>query len=442
MYLVYGTFIGMILYGLYYFLFSNFQYTNYLHESLKVKRRPNVPLPPPYPNGWFKLLHSYELKIKEVKYVEILGQNFAVYRGEDGKAYAVDAFCPHLGANLGIGGTVDKNCITCPFHGWKYDENGKCVNKIMMKDNDNNNSNNGNNDCDRGETYSCTHIENECISDCHNNNNNSNNKNSDRTIYIKKWEVYEVNNIILVWHHALNEPPTYFPKEIPEITNNTMKLRGKTTQYVECYVSDIPENISDVRHFDFVHSKHSNLLPLYFKWKPTWKASTDDTINELFDDVNKESKNFKMSKIQYCEKPFTSVIYFENTIQLKLFNKYYDVPFGMKLIGFQVGPGLVYLFFSTIFGKGVFIQSLVPQGPNKQEVTHTLYTESKMPYFMSAFILYGEAQQVLNDSYIWSNKIHLEKPLVCTNVDKILIKWRKWYSQFYSKKPKINDLSW
>jgi len=436
MYLVYGTVIGAALYGLYYFLLSNFQYINYLHESLKVKQRPNVPLPPPYPNGWFKLLHSHELKIKEVKYVEILGQNYAVYRGEDGIAYAVDAFCPHLGANLGIGGTVEKNCITCPFHGWKYNEDGKCVNKVMTQDK------NKNDNCDQYETkdiYSCNHVNNECVENYQNQNQNQNNN---RNIYIKKWDVYEVNNMILVWYNELNESPTYFPKEIPEIKNSIWKLRGKTVQYVQCHISDIPENISDVRHFDFVHSKHSNLLPIHYKWKPIWKASDDETIDELFDDINEEAKNFKMSKLQYCEKPFTSVLYFEHLIQLKLFSKYYDIPLGMKLIGFQVGPGVVYLFFSTIFGKAMFVQSLVPSGPNKQELTHVLYTENKMPYFMSAFMLYGEAQQVLNDAYIWSNKLHLEKPIVCTNVDKILIKWRKWYSQFYTKKNKINNLSW
>ena len=41
----------------------------------------------------------------------------------------VDAYCPHLGANLGVGGRVQGNCIECPFHGWQFDgETGQCVN--------------------------------------------------------------------------------------------------------------------------------------------------------------------------------------------------------------------------------------------------------------------------------------------------------------------------
>lgn len=28
----------------------------------------------------------------------------------------LDAFCPHLGANMGEGGKVDENRLECPFH--------------------------------------------------------------------------------------------------------------------------------------------------------------------------------------------------------------------------------------------------------------------------------------------------------------------------------------
>lgn len=32
-----------------------------------------------------------------------------------------DAYCPHLGAHLGIGGKVHKDCIECPFHSWSFE---------------------------------------------------------------------------------------------------------------------------------------------------------------------------------------------------------------------------------------------------------------------------------------------------------------------------------
>ena len=57
-----------------------------------------------------------------------LGEQVAVFRGQDGKAYVLDAYCPHLGANLAVGGRVVGSCIECPFHGWQFRGNdGKCT---------------------------------------------------------------------------------------------------------------------------------------------------------------------------------------------------------------------------------------------------------------------------------------------------------------------------
>ena len=43
--------------------------------------------------------------------------------------YALEAYCLHLGANMGVGGQVkNSNCIMCPFHGWLYNgSTGQCV---------------------------------------------------------------------------------------------------------------------------------------------------------------------------------------------------------------------------------------------------------------------------------------------------------------------------
>ena len=74
----------------------------------EVRRRKKMgDMPPPYPNGWFALLRSRELKAGATTSVNSLGQNFAIFRDEGGKIYIMDAYCPHLGANLGVGGKVE-----------------------------------------------------------------------------------------------------------------------------------------------------------------------------------------------------------------------------------------------------------------------------------------------------------------------------------------------
>ena len=43
--------------------------------------------------------------------VQAVGKIFAVFRGEDGKAGVLDAYCVHLGANMTVGGKVVGNCL-------------------------------------------------------------------------------------------------------------------------------------------------------------------------------------------------------------------------------------------------------------------------------------------------------------------------------------------
>ena len=62
-------------------------------------------MPPSYPNGWFKICESTELKKGDIRNVQAFGQNLVLFRGKDGKCSVLDAYCPHLGANLS-GGTV------------------------------------------------------------------------------------------------------------------------------------------------------------------------------------------------------------------------------------------------------------------------------------------------------------------------------------------------
>ena len=81
--------------------------------------------PMPLPFGWFVVSYANELKIGDVKAVRYFGQDQVLFRGESGKAAMLDAYCPHLGAHLGHGGLVKKDCIECPFHAWEWDSNGK-----------------------------------------------------------------------------------------------------------------------------------------------------------------------------------------------------------------------------------------------------------------------------------------------------------------------------
>ncbi len=44
----------------------------------------------------------------------------AVYHRPGGEFFAIDDFCPHMGASLAEG-TVEGTVVTCPWHAWRYD---------------------------------------------------------------------------------------------------------------------------------------------------------------------------------------------------------------------------------------------------------------------------------------------------------------------------------
>jgi phenylpropionate dioxygenase-like ring-hydroxylating dioxygenase large terminal subunit len=79
-----------------------------------------------FAQGWYWALPSRSLKIGKVKAVTLLGKNLAIYRGIDGIAIAMDAYCPHMGTHLAEG-KVEGNGIRCFFHNWQFAADGSCV---------------------------------------------------------------------------------------------------------------------------------------------------------------------------------------------------------------------------------------------------------------------------------------------------------------------------
>ena len=81
----------------------------------------------PYPRGWYRVAHADEVEAGEVRALEYFGRQLVLFRTAGGKARVFDAHCPHLGAHLGIGGKVMGDTIQCPFHGWRFGGDGRCV---------------------------------------------------------------------------------------------------------------------------------------------------------------------------------------------------------------------------------------------------------------------------------------------------------------------------
>ncbi|WP_406445390.1 Rieske 2Fe-2S domain-containing protein [Streptomyces sp. NBC_00631] len=80
-----------------------------------------------YPNTWYGVELGKKLRRGQVLNTVVAGRKILLYRTADGQARAVDPVCPHLGANIGVGGFVDGADIVCPFHHFAYAPDGSCV---------------------------------------------------------------------------------------------------------------------------------------------------------------------------------------------------------------------------------------------------------------------------------------------------------------------------
>ena len=80
---------------------------------------------PRYPASWYLVCTSRELTRGALK-KSILGREIVLFRGASGKVIAMDSRCAHLGADLSQG-CLAGDTIACPFHGWRYDGSGRCV---------------------------------------------------------------------------------------------------------------------------------------------------------------------------------------------------------------------------------------------------------------------------------------------------------------------------
>ncbi len=87
----------------------------------------SIDFPHPIPTSWYAVASSGDLAPGDVRPLEYLGRQLVVFRTRSGVAHVLDAHCPHLGAHLGIGGIVVEETLRCPFHGWRFDGRGQCV---------------------------------------------------------------------------------------------------------------------------------------------------------------------------------------------------------------------------------------------------------------------------------------------------------------------------
>ena len=75
---------------------------------------------------WHPIAAVSELDDNPVKPVRLMGEDLVLYRDRAGTLGLLDRKCAHRRADLSYGYVEDCG-LRCNYHGWRYDERGRCI---------------------------------------------------------------------------------------------------------------------------------------------------------------------------------------------------------------------------------------------------------------------------------------------------------------------------
>jgi 5,5'-dehydrodivanillate O-demethylase len=75
---------------------------------------------------WHPVAALAEMESRWTKRVKIMGEELVLFKDRTGKFGLIAEFCPHRRASLAYGIPTEDG-IRCPYHGWKFDAAGHCL---------------------------------------------------------------------------------------------------------------------------------------------------------------------------------------------------------------------------------------------------------------------------------------------------------------------------
>jgi phthalate 4,5-dioxygenase len=97
-------------------------------NDLLTQTGPGTPMGELFRRYWLPALLAEELPEDDCPpvRVKLLSERLVAVRDSEGRYGLIDEFCAHRGVSLWFG-RVEECGIRCPYHGWKYDVTGQCI---------------------------------------------------------------------------------------------------------------------------------------------------------------------------------------------------------------------------------------------------------------------------------------------------------------------------
>ena len=325
---------------------------------------------PPFPNGWFVIALSEQVKKGEILARQFCGEEVVVYRTASGVPVVMEAYCPHMGAHFAHGGHVEGESVVCPFHGFCFDPSGKCVKTGY-----------GTKPPPQAKT--------------------------------RTWPVKEQNGVILAFHHERGQEVT--PEwEIPALsTEGWSEVKFQEWQ-LPSNPQEIAENSVDIGHFSLVHG--------YTEVK---------TINELVTEGPLLNARYGMSRVASFVGKGGKKIHAEfeifqwglgyAAVEAKV------VEYGMVSRHFVMPTPID---GENIFLRiGVSLQKATLQPSKIHPLLGLLPKGLLFPLILNGYFK-GYKNDVHDDFKVWSNKKYIHPPALAKG-DGPIVQYRKWAAQFH-----------
>eukprot|EP00484_Ammonia_sp_Unknown_P005077 CAMPEP_0197073800 /NCGR_PEP_ID=MMETSP1384-20130603/210790_1 /TAXON_ID=29189 /ORGANISM="Ammonia sp." /LENGTH=454 /DNA_ID=CAMNT_0042512641 /DNA_START=206 /DNA_END=1568 /DNA_ORIENTATION=- len=393
---------------------------------------------PDYPSGWYPLCWSHEVKRGEVIQRNALGKFYAIFRGENnGEIGILDAFCPHLGSNLTVGGKVCGDTLQCPFHRWRFDQHGKCTEIPYLTTK--------NKRIPSSAPMSLPSLALRPTWQMHRNPIFNHQKQANPLYaHTTCYPCVEYHDMVCVYYSNTNKQPTPSSPIIPayHLPVQHDLLDGSNYAYVgsldygvvNMHIQEFAENAADWMHFEPIHGKMMfPFTQIQVPFIDRWLTIHHDPATHIGGGGahSKDSKAIQENKYGPDNKHF---LYFINRPYLKWNNKLIANSDADANITF-CGPAGVCIFRFCIpkldpTAYIVLFHTHLPEDEMNLRVRFHWYASHKLPRLLVWYVVGNWISQWTNDIAIWENKILLNKPCLVKG-DGPIFKVRRWFRQFY-----------
>jgi hypothetical protein len=209
---------------------------------------------------------------------------------------------------------------------------------------------------------------------------------------VRSWPVVERNGVVFAYYHAEGLAPDFEIPPIEEYASGHYSC-GHTGRAIRTHIQETQENMVDMGHFNYIH--HG------FRERPR---------------ITEWQENGRHCKLVISSVTFLGPLSTPSTVTFDVYG-----------VGYQVVHVDASIRFTIAF-------AITPIDEEWIDFHFTvMYKRAPIPFgwLMRTAMLKRVMKEIAEDIPVWENKTSHQRP-VLSELDRSLIKFRKWNYQFYS----------